>query len=101
MKTCVTAVVVAFAACVSFAGEAPSGTQSVLVQQPTPVAAGPVVEAAPCTACAQSEVICTNGQCSRPYNVESSASKSCRNRLFGGYVVRQNSRTVYRPAARR
>jgi hypothetical protein len=96
MKTCFTAVVVSFAACVSYAGELSADTQSVLVSQPAVAQA-----AAPCTACAQTEVVCTNGQCGRPYNVESSASKSCRNRLFGGYVVKQNTRTVYRPSARR
>lgn len=87
MKTCFTAVVLAFASCVSYAGESVGEPQSVLVEKPTVVAS-----AAPA---------CANGQCGRLYNVESSAASSRRNRLFGGYVVRQNSRTVYRPAPRR
>lgn len=96
MKTCMTAVLVAFVAAVSYAGDIGTDTQSVLVSQPVVVAAAP----APCAACAQTQV-CVSGQCGRLYNVETDSSKTCRNRLFGGYVVRNNSRTVYRPAARR
>jgi hypothetical protein len=98
MKTCMTAVLVAVVASVSYAGDIGTDTQSVLVSQPVVVAAAPA--SAPCTACEQTQV-CVSGQCGRLYNVETDSSKTCRNRLFGGYVVRNNSRTVYRPAARR
>jgi hypothetical protein len=46
---------------------------------------------------------CANGRCkSAPqlYNAETCNSESCRNRLFGGTVVRKNSRTVYKPVRR-
>ena len=68
--------------------------------EPAPaVAAAPAAQAAPAAtacACASSNKCCGE----RLYSVEESDSASCRNRLFGGYVVRKNSRTVYRPVRR-
>jgi hypothetical protein len=96
MKTCFTAVAIAFCACTVFGGELAEDTKSVLVQ-PAPSA----VTSAPCDTCTQpAEVVCVSGRCQRLYSVEQSANESCRNRLFGGHVVRKNSRTVYRPVRR-
>lgn len=68
--------------------------------EPAPAAqAAPAASAPASPACA-----CTSGagNCctTRLYNVEENDSATCRNRLFGGYVVRKNSRTVYRPVRR-
>lgn len=93
MKTCFTfAIVSLIAASTSFGGEiAADGTQSVLVQPKAAIvttAPAVIVEATPCQ----------NGRCgTRLYAVEERNSESCRNRLFGGKVVRKNSRTVVRP----
>ena len=75
--------------------------------QPTPADA---VEAAPAPTAAPAAVVvessrCRNGRCCtgpncRLYNVEESASESCRQRVFGGYVKKNTARTVYRPARR-
>lgn len=96
-----------FCACVSFGGEfASPEPQSVLkVEAPATVVveAAPAVSA-PCTACAQPApaLICVNGQCgsSRLYSVQSEATEHCRNRLFGGHVVRKTQRTVVKPVRR-
>lgn len=42
---------------------------------------------------------CTGPDCTL-YNVEESNSESCRRLLFGGYVKKNTSRTVYRPTRR-
>jgi hypothetical protein len=95
-----------FCACVSFAGEpTPAEPQSVLkVEAPaTVVVAAPVAAAAPCTACAQQPaLICVSGQCgtSRLYSVQAEEKEHCRNRLFGGHVVRKTQRTVVKPVRR-
>lgn len=76
------------------------------------VAAAPVVVAAPAPVVVQSEPVvlvgqskCRNGRCCtgpqcQLYNVEESNSESCRKLLFGGYVKKNTSRTVYRPSRR-
>lgn len=80
--------------------------KSVLVNktEPTPAVSAPatiVQSATPCKgAGCQSQVVCVDGRCARLYNVESDSYETCRNRLFGGTVVRKGSRTVYRPARR-
>jgi hypothetical protein len=88
MKACFAAVI----ACVSFVAVAHAGEEpkSVLVQTP---AAAPVVVAEPA-------VVCTTGCCTKLYNAETRVEESCRNRLFGGHVVRKSSRTVYKPVRR-
>ena len=97
MKTCFTAVAIVICACSAFGGELTTDTQSVLVNKPAPVA----VASAPCETCTQpAAAVCTNGRCQRLYSVEQVANESCRNRLFGGHVVRKNSRTVYKPVRR-
>jgi hypothetical protein len=100
MKTIFTfAIVSLIAANTTFGGEiAADGTQSVLVQPAAPVVV--VESSAPCVGghCHRHRHACANGQCStKLYNVEESSSASCRNRLFGGTVVRKSSRTVLRP----
>ena len=97
MKSCFTALIVALLSFAAYAGDVP---QSVL--QPTPADA-PVAAAAPVAApvvVSEPVAVCTNGRCARLYNVETECSESCRNRLFGGHVVRKTSRTVYRPSRR-
>jgi hypothetical protein len=92
MKACFAAVI----AFVSFVTVAHAGSepQSVLVQSPAPaVASAPVVVEAPA-------VVCTTGCCTKLYNAETRVEESCRNRLFGGHVVRKSSRTVYKPVRR-
>jgi hypothetical protein len=89
------AVVCAFVTTGAVAGDAGDGTQSVLVNQPAPAAATPK-----CDKCTEPQLVCVSGQCTRLYNAESHESESCRNRLFGGTVVRKNSRTVYKPVRR-
>ena len=82
-----------FCACVSFAGEpTPVEPQSVLVGAATPSAPA-------CDNCSQPALICVNGPCgtSRLYSVQSEQQEHCRNRLFGGHVVRKTQRTVVKP----
>ena len=45
---------------------------------------------------------CASGRCQtqKLYNVEQETSEHCRNRLFGGHVVRKTNRTVYKPVRR-
>jgi hypothetical protein len=96
MRVCFAiAVVCAFVTTGAVAGDAGDGTQSVLVNQPAPAATAPK-----CDKCAEPQLVCVSGQCTRLYNAESHESESCRNRLFGGTVVRKNSRTVYKPVRR-
>lgn len=81
---------------------APAAAPAVVVA-PAPAPAAAVVEAAPCASgrCKQSsEIVCTTGKCTRVYGVETHESASCRNRLFGGTVTRNSTRTVVRPARR-
>jgi len=106
-----------FVACVSFvataavAGEPTlaDGTQSILATKQ----AAPIVVTQPATVVVAPQPVvielvsavspCANGRCqSAPklYNAETCNSESCRNRLFGGAVVRKNSRTVYKPVRR-
>jgi hypothetical protein len=59
------------------------------------VVAAPVVVASKC----RNGRCCTGPQC-QLYNVEESNSESCRKLLFGGYVKKNTSRTVYRPSRR-
>ena len=98
MKFCFAAVV-ATLLFVSFATAGDSGeVKSVVVLnhgQPTAVAVAPTAAPAACTACA-------GGRCQtqKLYNVEQENNESCRNRLFGGHVVRKSTRTVYKPARR-
>lgn len=104
----------AFCACSALGGEFSSPEpQSVLTAQ---APAAVVVEAAPaagCAKCADSActcraqsaapaLICVNGQCgsSRLYSVQAEEKEHCRNRLFGGHVVRKSQRTVVKPVRR-
>lgn len=107
MKSCFVAIV----AVLSFVAVAAAGdsgeVKSIVVNhgQTTPVAAAPVAAApvAACTDCVAAPVAaCTSGRCQtqRLYNVEQENSESCRNRLFGGHVVRKTNRTVYKPVRR-
>lgn len=109
MKTIFTfAIVSLMTAGVSFGGEIVDGTQSVLVA-PTVAAVVPgpaasvVVVAAPAAPCANGRChshrhTCVNGECgTRLYSVDAHSAAHTRNRLFGGTVTRQNSRTVVRP----
>ena len=81
-----------FCACVSFAGEPTlAEPQSVLkVEAPATVVAAPPA------------LICVSGQCgtSRLYSVQAEQQEHCRNRLFGGHVVRKTQRTVVKPVRR-
>lgn len=81
-----------FCACVSFAGEPTlAEPQSVLkVEAPATVVALPP------------GLLCVSGQCgtSRLYSVQSEQQEHCRNRLFGGHVVRKTQRTVVKPVRR-
>ena len=98
MKSCFVAIV-AVLSFVSFAVAGDSGAiKSVVVNhgQTAPVAAAPapvVVIEAP---------VCASGSCQtqKLYNVEQETSEHCRNRLFGGHVVRKTNRTVYKPVRR-
>ncbi len=93
MKTCFTAVAIAFFGCTVLAGE----EASVLVNKPAPT---PAVSAPACENCTPN-LICVDGQCgSRLYSVQSEEHAACRNRLFGGHVVRKSSRTVVKPVRR-
>jgi len=108
---------VSFVAAGAFAGEPTlaDAPQSVLTTKPatsTIIEQPAVVVAQPSTiVVTQPQVIeivpaaspCASGRCkSAPqlYNAETCNSESCRNRLFGGTVVRKNSRTVYKPVRR-
>jgi hypothetical protein len=101
MRVCFSAVAVVLSVVgAAFGGEVgQDGTQSVLVKsKPAPV----VVESAPCV---QGNSPCASGRCQTApqpqlYNVEAHCDESCRNRLFGGKVVRKSSRTVYKPVRR-
>ena len=99
MRVCFSAVAVVLSVVgAAFGGEVgQDGMQSVLTQsKPAPV----VVESAPC---AQGNCPCASGRCQtgpQLYNVEAHSDESCRNRLFGGKVVRKSSRTVYKPVRR-
>lgn len=91
-------------ACVAFSGEPTlAEPQSVLTAdspaKAAPVAAPATEAAAPaCTDCQQPALICVNGRCgSRLYSVQSEQQEYCRNRLFGGHVVRKTQRTVVKP----
>lgn len=74
---------------------ADEATEPKSVLAPTPAEPAPVV--APVEPAAPS--VCYGPNC-RLYNVEETTVETRRWRLFGGYVVRNNARTVYRPAAR-
>jgi hypothetical protein len=92
MRFTIVTLIGCFVAGAAFGGES-DGMRSVLVQSaPTPAPA--VVEAPAPSAC------CTSNKCERLYSVEQQCSESCRNRLFGGKVVRKNQRTVYKPVRR-
>lgn len=96
---CFSALIVSFVALTAcaLAGTSADGTQSVLiVGQPT--LADEQIISAPCVE--QPTAACANGRCARKYNEEVEQSESCRNRLFGGHVVRKSTRTVYRPVRR-
>lgn len=91
---------------VAFGGQEP---QSVLVESPAPAVAstsdcdcGCRKKACGCSngdCQSQPQLICVNGRCGEQklYSVDTRSNETCRNRLFGGKVVRQNSRTVVRP----
>jgi hypothetical protein len=49
----------------------------------------------------QPAVVCASGNCQRLYSADTKSTESCRNRLFGGKVVRKVSRTVVRPVRAR
>ena len=109
MKTIFTfAIVSLMTAGIAFGGESGDGTQSVLVAPPVAAvvpapAASVVVVAAPAAPCANGRChshrhTCVNRQCgTKLYSVDGYSSAHTRNRLFGGTVTRQNSRTVVRP----
>ena len=86
-------------ACVAFSGEpTPAVPQSVLTADSPKVAPTPAESAPACVDCQQPALICVNGRCgSRLYSVQSEQQESCRNRLFGGHVVRKTQRTVVKP----
>jgi len=100
MKSFFAAFVLSFVSFVSTAS-AGEGPQSVL-QQPTvateSVAAVPACEA---VVVSQPAVVCASGNCQRAYAADTKSTESCRNRLFGGKVVRKVSRTVVRPVRER
>ena len=92
MRVCFSAVAVVLSVVgAAFGGEVgQDGMQSVLVKPK-------------CAQGAQDNCPCANGRCQtgpQLYNVEAHADESCRNRLFGGKVVRKSSRTVYKPVRR-
>ena len=92
MKSFFVCLLASFCACVSFAGEpTPAEPQSVLkVEAPATVVALPP------------GLLCVSGRCgtSRLYSVQSEQQEHCRNRLFGGHVVRKTQRTVVKPVRR-
>lgn len=98
MRSVFTFAFVVLTAGVSFGGSEP---QSVLVNKEA--------AAAPCNGgccdgnCSSGpQLICVGDQCgnSRLYSANSQSSESCRNRLFGGKVVRKTTRTVVKPVRR-
>lgn len=104
MKSCFTAVAVVLSfAAFAVAGESGEPKSVVVINhgQTTP-AAQPVVAATAAPAPVATAPVCASGRCStqRLYNVEQETSESCRNRLFGGHVVRKTNRTVYKPVRR-
>lgn len=109
MKFCFTAVVAVLSfVSVAAAGNSGEPQSVVVVNHGQPAAApapAPVVVAAPvaaCTDCVAAAPVCTSGRCQtqKLYNVEQETSEHCRNRLFGGHVVRKTNRTVYKPVRR-
>lgn len=76
----------------ALATDTPDNTQSVLVE-PTPAVASdtPAPTSAP-----TEEFICVNGRCRRVVRVENEQTSTQRRRLFGGYIIRNTDRTVYR-----
>jgi hypothetical protein len=109
MKTTIVCLFAAMCANAAFAGafevaELPSvltvaPTTTAVVVAPAPV----VVEAAPVAVLApvQSGPVCANGKCgTRLYSVQTEQNEQHRNRLFGGQVVRRQSRTVVKPVRR-
>jgi hypothetical protein len=101
-------VCVALVCCSVVRAENTTEPKSVLVPTPaeaptvaSTVAPAPVtviVEPAPVVV-THGRRVCTGPNC-RLYNVEETVTETQRHRLFGGYVVRNNNRTVYRPATR-
>lgn len=89
-------------ACVSFGGELGSDMPPSVLKTEAPAVVVASAPAAPCTTCVQQPaLICVNGQCgARLYSVQEEQHEHCRNRLFGGHVVRKSSRTVVRPVRR-
>jgi hypothetical protein len=91
---------------VAFGGQEP---QSVLVESPAPAVASSAGCDCGCRkndcgcsngACqSQSQLICVNGRCGEQklYSADTRSNETCRNRLFGGKVVRKTSRTVVKP----
>lgn len=74
--------------------------KSVLVPTPAPeVVAEPVVVTPAPSVVTYGRRTCVGPNC-RLYNVEETQTETYRRRLFGGYVLRNNNRTVYRPATR-
>lgn len=99
MRVCLIVAVVCagLVANVVFGGE-DDGMQSVLVRNNAAVVTEkPVVvaESAPCAG-----QCCTSECRERLYSTETQCSESCRNRLFGGKVVKKSQRTVYKPVRR-
>jgi hypothetical protein len=78
---------------------------SVLNHGASPVAATSAAEAPAAVVVVESTPACRSGRCCttpecRMYNVEEATSESCRRLLFGGYVKKNTTRTVYRPSRR-
>jgi hypothetical protein len=106
MKSFFVCLLASFCACVSFAGEpTPAEPQSVLkVEAPATVVALPpglLCVSGKC-GCGSDQCGCVSGRCgtSRLYSVQSEQQEHCRNRLFGGHVVRKTQRTVVKPVRR-
>jgi hypothetical protein len=76
-------------------------TQSVLVPTPAtqevPAVATPELAAAPSTS---PEFVCVNGKCRRVTGVEEQTYETQRRRIFGGHVIRNGTRTVYKTSRR-
>lgn len=81
-----------------FGGETSVLNHGTTQQTAQPTAAEPT-PADTAAATAETDCCCSRRR-TRLYNVEESCSETCRNRLFGGYVKKNTSRTVYRPARR-
>jgi hypothetical protein len=76
-------------------GAEPATATSAAEAPPAAVVVEPVETAPAC----RSGRCCTTPAC-RLYNVEEATSESCRRLLFGGYVKKNTTRTVYRPSRR-